>query len=301
MNKLTIAVLYGGNSPERAVSLVTGKAVIDNLDPKKYEVSVYDTAKDLKKLVDNSEAIDLAFIALHGEGGEDGTIQGLLQLLDIPYTFSGLLPSAIAMDKAMTKRLLSAAGVKVAGGQEVNAVEDIEFKNFPAVVKPNSAGSSVAISIVNNLDETKIAVKVALEYDPVVLIEEYLVGTEITVATLGNLKPKALPVIEIVPQKGKFYDYASKYEPGGSIHHIPARIDHGIAKIAQDIAVKCHLTLGLGGAARTDMIITNDGPVVLEINTIPGMTPTSLLPEAAKAAGIAFPALLDKLIALAQE
>jgi len=301
MKKLAVAVLYGGNSPEREVSLVTGQAVIDNLDRDKYNVAVYDPSSDLDKLIDEATSIDVAFLALHGKGGEDGAIQGFLELLNIPYTFSKLLPAAIAMDKDMTKKMLIQAGVKVANGQAVSQLSTIDFTQFPAIVKPNSTGSSVAVTVVNNPDEVQKAVKKALKYDDVVLIEELLHGPEITVATLGNHQPTALPVIEIVPQMGNFYDYNSKYKPGGSKHYIPARIDAKNTQLAQDIAVKCHLALGLGGAARTDMIVTKNGPVVLEINTIPGMTPTSLLPEAAKAAGITFPALLDQLIALAQE
>lgn len=302
MKKIKVAVILGGISSEREISLVTGQAVIDNLDREKYNISRYDPKTDLAKLIQDKNKIDVAFIALHGPFGEDGTIQGFLELLAIPYTFSGVLASALAMDKHQSMEIYKAAGIPTPKHILVTNPNDKISTNLPVVVKPNRSGSSVAITIVKDKKDLAPAIKKALKEDREVLVEEYLQGKEITVATLGNENPQALPVIEIVPNLGEFYDYDSKYKSGGSTHHLPARISRGETKLAQKLAIKAHQALGCRGAARTDFILTSKGgPIALETNTIPGMTPTSLLPEAAKSAGIPFPKLLDKLIELALE
>jgi D-alanine-D-alanine ligase len=251
---------------------------------------------------------DAAFIALHGRGGEDGTIQGLLDLLGIRYTGSGVLASALAMDKAMTKRVLSANGLPTPWDvlvrhpdlkepdRLIRTVED--GPGFPVIVKPNREGSTIGCNIVRDPAELKDAVVEALSHDITALIEQYLIGTEITVGLLGNSEPRALPIIEIVA-RGGFYDYEAKYEPGGSEHIIPARISDLAVERAREYARRTHDLIGCRGMSRVDMIVVGDQPYVLEINTIPGMTPTSLLPDAAKAAGIGFAELLDRIIELA--
>jgi D-alanine-D-alanine ligase len=265
---------------------------------------------DIEKWIRGSERPDVAFIALHGRGGEDGTIQGMLELLGIPYTGSGVLASALAMDKVMTKRLLRAEGIPVPADVVVSegdaASPDSLAKRvhgtlgYPVVVKPSREGSTIGCSIVRDPSQLSIALASALTYDSEVLIETYVQGTEITAGLLGTRDPLALPLIEIVP-KGGFYDYQAKYAAGGSTHIIPARIPDRAAELAREYARQTHNTLGCRGMSRVDMIVSGEQPYVLEANTIPGMTPTSLLPEAARAAGIEFPALLDRLIESALE
>jgi D-alanine-D-alanine ligase len=251
---------------------------------------------------------DVVIIALHGRGGEDGTIQGMLELLGIPYTGSGVLASALAMNKAMTKRLLRAEGIPVPADivvrrhcrPDVGALHECLVATFgyPVIVKPNEEGSTIGCTLVFGPDRLEDALQEAFRYDATVLVEQYIQGVEITIGLLGNEEPEALPIIEIIPH-GAFYDYRAKYEPGGSTHIIPARIPEIAAKRAREYAVRCHQLLGCRGMSRVDLMVAEDKPYVLEINTIPGMTPTSLLPEAARAAGIEFPALLDRLIGYA--
>jgi len=332
----------GGTSSERAISLSTGRQIVAALDPQKYDVLALDAAAlsgggaaalpaaaptlgssqdaagmELAPLDVGRVAVpegglrpDVAFIALHGKGGEDGTIQGMLELLGIPYTGSGVLASALAMDKAMTKRLLRAEGIPVPGELIVRglrawdpvaaAARIQESFGFPVIVKPNAQGSTIGCTIVRGARELDAAVREALRHDTVALVEQYLEGVEITAGLLGNDEPQVLPLIEIVP-RGGFYDYEAKYAPGGSAHIIPARIPEEAAAVAREHARACHVLLGCRGMSRVDMILSEGTPCVLEVNTIPGMTPTSLLPEAARAAGISFPRLLDLLIGFALE
>jgi len=251
---------------------------------------------------------DVVVIALHGKGGEDGAVQGMLEVLGLRYTGSGILASALAMDKRMTKRLFRAAGIPVLADLAVQgdrrpsdvaliAWTEEHLGGFPVFVKPNGEGSTFGCSLVHGPENLGQAVSNALQYDRVALIETYVRGREITVGVLGNAgRPlQALPIIEIVP-RGEYYDYDSKYADGGSEHIIPARLTVEQTKAAQDIALQCHELLGCRCVSRTDIIARGDGLYVLEVNTIPGMTPTSLLPQAAAHAGIAFPDLLDRLI-----
>jgi D-alanine-D-alanine ligase len=334
---MKIAVLMGGQSAERSVSLATGKQILESLDPKKYEVYAIDTASGQKFLPDNAtreikllqsageditgitelpqlsatERPDCVFIALHGPGGEDGTVQGFLEMLGVPYTGSGILASALAMDKVRYKQFLAAEGIPMAAQRvyrkDANlrqAVREIEEGlGFPVVIKAASQGSSYGTSIATDAASCLEGLREAFKYDHTALVEHKLEGKEITVAVLGNNNPIALPVVEIIAKDG-FFDFTSKYSqtPGeGAKEIVPARISEHTTREAQDFAVICHRLLGCRGMSRTDMFVTDEGIYVLETNTIPGMTPTSLLPRAAKAAGIEFGQLLDTLIELALE
>lgn len=299
----------GGSSSERSISLSTGQQILSALDPERYDARALDPA-DLHGpdglLAQLADPPDVAFIALHGKGGEDGSVQGLLEVLGIPYTGSGVLASALAMDKSKTKRLLRSHGVPAPdevlvhrcrrpAEAEVDAQIAAQF-GYPVIVKPNQGGSTIGCRIVRSRPELAGALDEALEQDAVALVEPLLAGVEITAGVLGNEEPEVLPLIEIVP-KGGFYDYEAKYAPGGSAHLIPARISARAEELARRYAATAHSALGCRGMSRVDMIVDGDSPVVLEVNTIPGMTPTSLLPDAARAAGIGFGELLDRLIA----
>ncbi len=306
-----VAVLMGGNSAEREVSLATGRQILDSLDRTRYiawEIGV----EDLPQLAvaEESERPDVVFIALHGPGGEDGTVQGFLEVLNIPYTGSGVLASALAMDKVRCKALLSTENIwmppdvvfsRSDTGRLRRAAGEIGEKlGYPVVVKPSRQGSTYGCSVVKDESCLGQALAQAFQYDDTVLVEHRIEGTEITVAVLGNEDLTTLPVVEIVAPNG-FFDYQAKYSESGAEEIVPARIDEAAANEAREIALLCHRLLGCRGMSRTDMFATDDGIVTLEVNTIPGMTPTSLLPKAAAAAGIPFPDLLDRLIALALE
>lgn len=304
--KLKIAVLYGGVSNEREISLLTGKQIGRALDKDKYEVIFYDTKNDLKKLFLDcyDKKIDVAFPALHGKFGEDGTIQGMLDLLSIKYVGSGVLSSALAMDKAVANKVLNSEGIITPQGIILTRIIDFEKLDIklPAVVKPVNSGSSVAITIVKKPENLKRGIREAFKHDKKVLIEEYIKGTEITVPILGNEKSKALPVIEIVP-KTEFFNYKAKYDPKFCDEIVPARISKELAKKAQELGVKVHLILESRGLSRVDMIIREPDKkiFVLESNTMPGMTPVSLFPKSAVVAGMSFAELLDRLIGFALE
>ena len=304
--KLKIAVLYGGVSNERKISLLTGKQIGEALDKEKYEVCFYDTKKDLKKLfLDCSDGkVDVAFPALHGKYGEDGTIQGMLELLKVKYVGSGVLSSALSMDKEVAYKLLKGEGIRVPSGVLLTKIDDLESLDvkIPAVVKPVNSGSSVGVTIVKNREGLKSAVEEAFKHDKKVLIEEYVKGTEITVPVLGNETAAALPVSEIAP-KTEFFDYKAKYDPELCDEIVPARISSELTREAQKLAVRVYMILENRGFSRIDMIIRegNDELVVLESNTIPGMTPNSLFPKAAVCAGMSFGELLDRLVELAME
>jgi D-alanine-D-alanine ligase len=267
-------------------------------------------ATEALSLSGGGRPIDVAFLALHGPWGEDGTIQGLLDILGIPYVGSGTLASALAMDKAMAKKVLAADGIPVPRGI---VVERAGFRKdaasatagaldaaFPAVVKPVRQGSSIGMTLVTDRAEMRPALETAFAHDSQALVEERLTGTELTVGVLGNRELQALPVVEIVPKRA-FFDYQAKYDPAQSEEICPARIPEAASAAAQDLGLRAHRALGCRGLCRVDMILTERGPVVLEVNTMPGMTINSLLPKAARAAGIAFPELLDRLVRMALE
>ena len=331
--KVKVVVLMGGNSAERDISLKTGTQVLNALDPNKYTVFAIDTQsgtgflpesdRPLSQLTAAGESVnsltelprlalserpDVVFVALHGPGGEDGTVQGFLETLGIPYTGSGILASALAMDKVRCKTLFQASGIPVPAGFLIEKREPVRIRKadfeisqqlgFPVIIKPNRQGSSYGTTVVRGPEGVSDAISSALRYDSAVLVEECLVGVEITVAVLGTgTDSVALPAVEIVSKDG-FFDYEAKYSVGdeGAVEICPARISEEDTREAQSLALECHRALGCRGMSRTDMFVTEDGCVVLETNTIPGMTPTSLLPKAAAAAGISFSVLLDRLI-----
>jgi len=245
------------------------------------------------------EGIDVAFIALHGPWGEDGKIQAVLETFGIPYTGSGVLASALAMDKAMAKTVLAANGIDVPRGVLVSSPADRPSIAPPSIVKPVENGSSVGISMVDDAKDYPAAITEALRYDRRALVEERLFGTELTVGVIGpDHDLQALPVIEIVPKRA-FFDYRAKYDSGLSDEICPARVPDAVAKRAQDIALRAHRALGCTAISRTDLIWSpaqGDRMVVLEVNTMPGMTANSLVPKAARVAGISFPELVERLV-----
>jgi D-alanine-D-alanine ligase len=308
MKKLTLALLYGGISSEREVSLNSGNQVFDALDKEKYDVLRYDTKTDLAKLVADSNRIDVALIILHGLYGEDGTVQGLLDLLGIPYQGSKVLGSAIAMNKLISKQLFEHTGIPTPPfiitrqGDSIDPKMCVQQLGLPLVIKPVEGGSSVGMTIVKSEESLKGAVDIAFEHDQTVILEAYIEGIELTGGVLGNNDLKALPLIEIIPDKDhEFFDYEAKYVAGVSQEICPARIDDELTEKAQTLAKMAHRALACKGYSRTDMILKGQEIYVLETNTIPGMTATSLLPQAAAAAGLNFSQLLDKLIELSIE
>ncbi|GBF11594.1 D-alanine--D-alanine ligase [Tepidibacillus sp. HK-1] len=302
---LNVAVIYGGKSKEREVSLRSGKGVANALKAKGCNVKEIDfTSMDF---ISSLQGVDLVYLALHGRFGEDGRIQGLLDILEIPYVGSGVLASALAMDKAKAKRIFDYVGIRVAKDLFVQ-IEDKERLNFdaieedfgfPLVVKPNQEGSTIGLSIVKNKSELKEAINHAFTFDKQILIEEFISGTEVTVAVLETASEiQALPIIEIIPNKNQYYDYESKYAPGGSDHIIPARINKETEGLLKKWAIEAHRQLGCETLSRVDFIIPSDGslPVILEVNTLPGMTETSLYPDAAKAIGLSYEDIVYKLV-----
>lgn len=303
-----MALLSGGTSPERDVSLASGRQVYDALDKNRYDVCQYDPKTDLARLVTDAPRIDVALVILHGVGGEDGTVQGLLDLLHIPYQCAGPLGSAVAMNKLAAKQLYvqnqipTPAFIWGRRGKAFDTEACIEHLGLPLVIKPASGGSSIGMSIVRTRDEMAPAIAAAFACDDTLLAEAYIQGTEITVAVMGNTHLETLPVVEIVPAAiHQFFDYSAKYNAGGAQEICPARISEKLTIIARDLAKKSHAALFCKGYSRTDMMVRGDDIFVLETNTIPGMTPQSLLPLAARAAGMDFSRLIDQLIALALE
>jgi len=312
--KEKIAVLLGGSSAEREVSLATGSMVATALEGSGFEVRTFDT-KDtafIGALMDF--APDVVFNALHGCGGEDGTMQGLLETLGLPYTGSGVLASALAMDKSASKRVYVDCDLPTAPYLVLHATDLAEEEGVAAscqriadelggdvVVKPNHEGSSVGVSIVHAPEELPEALTLAASYGGKVLVETFIKGTEIMASVLGNEDPHGLPTIEVV-SRGEFYDYDSKYSPGGSEHIIPARIGDAANEACQRLAEEAHKALGCWGYSRTDMMVDESGaPWIIETNTLPGMTKTSLFPDAARAVGIDFAELCVLLVHLAQD
>ncbi len=308
MTKLQLALIYGGTSSEREVSITSGKHVHAALDKDKYDIHLFDPKTDLPKLIADAPNIDAALIILHGCPGEDGTIQGLLDLLDIPYQGSGVLGSAVAMNKLVAKRLYSEAGIPTPPYISLDAHDEINEKTIigrlglPIVVKPVNAGSSVGMALVQKKDQLLPAMENAFYHDDVILLETYIKGTELTCSVLGNQGLSALPIIEIIPGSDhEFFDYSAKYEAQEAQEICPARVNEKITSRVQEFAMLAHKTLMLKGYSRTDFILQNDELFALETNTIPGMTPNSLLPKSAAKAGYEFSDLLDTLIELSLE
>jgi D-alanine-D-alanine ligase len=290
-----VAVLYGGISAEREVSLATGRQVIAALAASGYDVTAIEVGPDLRALLAALDpAPDVVFNALHGRFGEDGTIQGVLDWLGIPYTHSGVRASALAMDKVAAKSAFAAAGIPVPAGRVIDiatlAADDPLPR--PYVVKPLNEGSSVGVAILRDGDNRRASVAEAWRFGTHALAEEYVPGRELTVGVMGT---RALAVTEIAPRHG-FYDYEAKYAQGGSRHIIPARIHRETYDRALDLALIAHRALGCRGATRADFRYDDTAGepgrlVLLEVNTQPGLTATSLLPEQAAHVGIGFPRL----------
>lgn len=305
MKKTTLALLSGGASSEREVSINGGNQVFEALDKDKYDVIRYDPKTDLARLAADASKLDAALIILHGPYGEDGTVQGLLDLLGVPYQGAGVLGSAVAMNKLLSKQLYEQAGLPVPRYLALNRKNSFDPDKIlaemalPVVVKPVRAGSSIGMSIVREPEGLAAAVEKAFAQDADILVEEYIDGLELTGGVIGNNDLQALPLIEIIPTEGHdFFDYEAKYVPGATQEICPARIDEEIAQKARSFACAAHKALYCKGYSRTDMILRGRDLFVLETNTIPGMTATSLFPQAAAAAGIGFSELLDKLIEL---
>lgn len=309
---MRIGVLYGGRSAERDVSLRSGEAVYNALLSAGYEdVVKIDVGMDLVEQLKENR-VEFAFLALHGKYGEDGTIQGLLEMLELPYTGSGVLASALAINKIATKKIfkmeqiptpeftyISRQQVAERGMAEISAIV-MERVGLPAVVKANTQGSTIGIFFVHREEDIAPAIVSALEYDNDILIEKFITGMEVTASVLGNHNPIALPLIEITSVTG-VYDYQAKYTPGMSDHIIPPRLPQDTQDRIKEVAVNAYLALGCRGLGRIDFIVDDGEIYALEINTLPGMTGTSLFPDAARYAGIPFPELVDRLVKLAVE
>lgn len=301
--RIKIVVLMGGKSSEHDISIISGKEIIENLDRKKYIVKqliISKRGEGINKITQMHP--DLVFIALHGKGGEDGTIQGYLESLNIPYTGSGVLASAIGMDKVVFRQLMQINNISTPDScilYDMNRKTQLKF-SMPCFVKPFDGGSSIGVSFVERKKDLKRAVGLAFRYSDKVIIEKYIKGLEINCGVIGNDNPKALPLIEIHPTTSKFFDYKSKYTKGASEEIVPARISISLTKKIRELSLKIYKIVGCRGYARIDYILENGkNPVVLEINTLPGMTPNSLLPKEAMAEGITYPKLLDMIINLA--
>ncbi|OQY18199.1 MAG: D-alanine--D-alanine ligase [Desulfobacteraceae bacterium 4572_35.1] len=298
MKSKRIAVVMGGTSAEREVSLRTGAAVLDALLTSGYDAVGIDSAKNLPEQLRQCGA-EIVFVAVHGRHGEDGAMQGLLEMMEIPYTGSGVLASALAIDKAVTKQMVANV-VDIADSFLVDENSDIAAlcagcSGYPQVVKPVREGSTLGITIVADAGELEAAIAKARTYDSRVLVEDYVAGREVTVAVISG---KALPVIEVIPAQG-FYDYAAKYTAGTTQYLVPAPLSDGTYLALQRAAERCYIKLGCRGAARVDFIVSSDDNgefCFLEVNTIPGMTKTSLLPKAAACDGIKFASLVELLV-----
>ena len=293
-----IVVLMGGRSREREISLKSGKAILASLQRQGYEVSAIEADECLAERLTKAGP-SAAIVALHGRYGEDGSVQGMLEVMGIPFSGSGVLASAICIDKALTKLIVSGLGVSVPLSCTVKAADEVSTAcrdlklTVPVVVKPNREGSTLGTRIVQDEHQLEEAVHTALGYDKKVLIEDYIQGTEITV---GLINGRTLPALEVVPTSG-FYDYEAKYTPGMTEYIVPARIAPDVADRVERDSLHLADMLGLEGVARADFIINSDGtPYFLEVNTVPGMTETSLVPKAAAYAGISFDELVENML-----
>lgn len=306
-----MAVLKGGRSLEREVSLRSGANVEAALARLGHEPLALDVDRHLVRTL-RAERPDGVFLALHGKGGEDGTVQEVLEILGIPYTGSGLVACQRAWDKVVAKRYFRAAGALTPDGhafsqdafRELGAADtlpEIERElGLPLVVKPAKQGSALGVTVAREPGEVPGALMAALAYDDRVLIERFVPGRELAVSVLGSDEPWALPVVEAIPLDREFYDFEARYTPGMTELRAPADIPDHLAEEAARVALACYRALGCRGFGRVDLILDPEDRLwVLEINTIPGMTDTSLLPRAAEAAGIGFDEVVDRVLALA--
>lgn len=324
MTKTHVAVLMGGASSEHDVSIKSGTMVAGILDRARFDITPVTITRDgqwkfpgvahmaIHDALPHLRAIktDCVFLALHGPFGEDGRIQGMFDLLGIPYTGSGCAGSALAMDKIRSKAVVRDAGIRVANQLLISRCEwdadagaitrkvDAEL-GFPCVVKSPCQGSSLGMAIPQDAEAFRKCMPEVLGFDDRVLIEEYIAGTEVTCGVIdlaGENGPRALPVIEIRPVTAAFFDYHAKYTPGATEEICPAPLDAETTRRIQEVAVRAHELVGCSGFSRSDMILDERDPVWIEVNTIPGLTETSLLPQAAAADGIPFPKMLELFI-----
>ncbi len=301
-SEIHVAVLMGGLSSEREVSLTSGKGCAEALEAAGYRVSRVDAGRDLANVLGGLIKPDVVFNALHGKWGEDGCVQGVLETLNIPYTHSGVLASALAMDKDKSKAVLKAAGVKVPGGglYDRHEVARSHVIEPPYVVKPNAEGSSVGVYLVREGANGFVTEVGAPDwaYGEQVMVEPFIAGKELAVAVIGEKSgPRALTVTDITPTKG-FYDYEAKYAPGGSVHVLPAVLPPHVFEAALRQAELAHVAMGCKGVSRSDFRYDDvkDDLVLLEVNTQPGMTPTSLVPEQAAHVGIGYQDLVRWMV-----
>ncbi|MGD8189609.1 D-alanine--D-alanine ligase [Brevibacillus ginsengisoli] len=295
---MKIGVVMGGISSEREVSLKTGQEMINHLDRSRYEVVpiVIEQRTDLIPQVQQA-GIDVALLALHGQYGEDGTVQGTLETLGIPYTGSGVLASSLCMNKQLSKLLVKAGGVQTPAGLCWQGMDDydpqaVEQLGYPVIVKPNMGGSSIGIQLVHNETELLPAVQEAFNLDQAILIETYLKGTELTCSIVDG---EVLPIIGIRSVHSEWFDYKAKYETGGAEEKV-IQLPPVTLQRVRKAALASYRLLQCKVYARVDMILCQDVPYVLEVNTLPGMTTNSLLPKSAAAAGMSFTQLLDRII-----
>lgn len=301
-SEIKIGVICGGISSEREISLKTGEGIYNALINLGYKAEFIDFKGDNINVFTN---IDIAFLALHGKYGEDGTVQGVLELFKIPYTGSGVLASSLAIDKIFSKKLFELEGILTPGYIGFDTNDDFDYNlifkkakkliGFPMVVKPAREGSTIGITIVGNEAELESSINFAKIYDNKILLEKFISGRLLTVSIIGD-KPYALPIVEIKPKSG-FYDFKSKYTLGLTEYIVPAPLEEELAAKISRLSIKTHKSLGCYGVSRVDLILSeNQEPFVLEINTMPGMTATSLVPKAAAAAGISFEKLVEIIL-----
>ena len=305
--RLRVAVLMGGRSSEHEVSLNSGRSVVEGLSPERYDVVPVELPREGPWLLTREEAAayDVVFPVLHGPFGEDGTVQGLLELADVAYVGAGVAGSALAMDKDLFKAVMRDNGVPVARSQTLRRGRDEGGESpfgYPVVVKPARLGSSVGISIVRSAEELRPAVELAFRHDEKVLVEEFLEGVEVECSVLGNEDPVASVPGEIVPLASDWYDYEAKYAEGGMELVVPARIPSETTARVQELAVAAFVAADCEGMARVDFFAAPDGAVTVnELNTIPGFTATSVYAKLFEASGLPYGELLDRLVALALE
>jgi D-alanine-D-alanine ligase len=306
---LKVAVLKGGRSLERGVSLRSGARVEDALERLGHEVVPVEADAELVKRLDESRP-DVAFVALHGPGGEDGTAQELLEILGIPFTGPSIAACARCIDKVLAKHELRSAGVPTpdwfafneTAFRELGAADALtgieERLGFPLVIKPSRGGSALGIKFAENWFDVPEALVSAFSYDDKVLLERFVGGRELAVGVIGE---EALPVVEAIPQEGDRYDFEARYEIGRTTFVCPAELNEDESAVVAETALAAYEALGCSGFSRVDLILAEDGPQVLEVNAIPGLTDTSLLPQAAEAAGMSFEQLIAKILELAVE
>ncbi|NLL30458.1 MAG: D-alanine--D-alanine ligase [Clostridiales bacterium] len=293
---MKVGVLMGGISSEREVSLNSGKSIIEHINKEKYEVVPVIINKK-EDVIEKVKGLDFALLALHGKFGEDGTVQSVLQTLDIPYSGCGPLSSALCMDKDLTKTVLKAKGIRTAKWINVTSVEEIDYEaieemGYPVFVKPTNGGSSVATFKIDKKEDIENAVVEGLKWDNEVLIEEYIKGEEITCPVFNN---ELFPVLTI-KSNTEFYDYEQKYSANGAQHY-PIQLEEKIYNEVKKMALETYKALKCSVYARIDMILTEEGvPYILEVNTLPGMTATSLFPQSAGEKGINFSEFIDLII-----